>query len=88
MLNYKFGGAYAEYCTTSTFIPISDDITLEEAASFIVNPLTAVCMVERIIQLKSKAVIISAACSQIGRMLIRLCEEAKITPICLVRRDE
>jgi NADPH:quinone reductase-like Zn-dependent oxidoreductase len=47
---YKVGGAYADYCTTDAFsvFPLSDDIELEAAASFIVNHMTAVCMVERI----------------------------------------
>ena len=63
--SYKYGGAFAEYCVTdaSLCIPISEDTTFEEAASFIVNPLTAVCMVNRLQELKSKSVIITAACS-------------------------
>jgi NADPH2:quinone reductase len=62
---YNIGGAFAEYCVTDVAhcIPISDSFTFEEAASFIVNPITAVCMVERIKKLKSKAVIITAAAS-------------------------
>lgn len=85
---YKLGGAFAEYCVTNvdTCIPISDDFTFEQAAALIVNPITAVCMVERLKQLKSKAVIITAAASQIGRMLVRLCQAANITPVCTVRK--
>jgi len=47
---YKIGGAFADYILTSVNMafPISDDIDFEDCASFIVNPLTAVCMVERI----------------------------------------
>jgi NADPH:quinone reductase len=47
---YNIGGSFADYCLThiSTVFPISDDIPLEAVASFIVNPLTAVSMVDRI----------------------------------------
>jgi NADPH:quinone reductase-like Zn-dependent oxidoreductase len=47
---YKYGGAMADYCVTdaSMCFPFSDDLTFEDTASFIVNPLTAVCMIERI----------------------------------------
>jgi NADPH:quinone reductase-like Zn-dependent oxidoreductase len=63
--NYKLGGSYAEYCLTDALscIPITDEFSFEEAASFFVNPLTAICMVDRIKLLKSKCVIITAACS-------------------------
>ena len=73
--HYKDGGAYAEYCVTDAFLcfPFSDDLSFDDCASFIVNPMTAVCMVDRVKQLKAKSVIITAAASQIGRMLIRLC---------------
>jgi len=62
---YKMRGAYADYIVTdvSNTFPLSDDLDFEETASFIVNPLTAVCMVERLKQLKSKCVIVSAAAS-------------------------
>jgi NADPH2:quinone reductase len=65
LTTYKIGGAFADYAVSDSnmCIPISEDTTLEEAASFIINPLTAVGMVDRIIQLKAKAVIITAACS-------------------------
>lgn len=62
---YKLGGAFADYCVSDVNLcfPISDDLSFEDTASFIVNPLTAVCMVDRIKQLKSKCVIITAAAS-------------------------
>lgn len=63
-------------------------MTFDEVASFVVNPMTAVCMVERVKQLRSKCVIITAAASQIGRMLIKLCQNNNIATICTVRRSE
>jgi len=90
MGTYMLGGAFADYCVTdaSMAFPFSDDLSFEDTASFIVNPLTAVCMVDRLKQLKSKCVIITAAASQIGRMLIKLCQIEGIKTICTVRRPE
>ena len=87
---YKWGGSMAEYIVTDVkaIIPIGDDITFEQAATLFVNPLTALGMVERLKQLRSKVTIVTAAASQIGRMIIKLCHQEGITPICTVRRAE
>ena len=67
MLSYKIGGAMADYCVTSIgcVIPIPDEpgLTFEKAASFFVNPLSAVCMVERVVELGASACIVTAASS-------------------------
>ena len=51
MADYKRGGAFAEYCVTDfkSCISLADDISIEQAAAFYVNPLTAVGMVERLV---------------------------------------
>ena len=87
---YKLGGAMAEYCVTDlkSVIPIGDDLNFEEASSHFVNPLTALGMVDRLKELKTKNVIITAAASQLSRMVIKLCKMEGITPICTVRREE
>ena len=82
----------AEYAITSAnqIIPIPDDpkITFDHASTFFVNPLTAYCMVERVKDLKSKCCIVTAAASQIGKMIIQLLLQNGIKPICTVRRPE
>jgi len=52
-----------------------------------VNPLTALGMVDRLKELGSQATIISAGASQLGRMLIKLCQKENIVPICTVRKE-
>jgi NADPH2:quinone reductase len=66
----------AEYCVTDvrSCIPLNDEISLEQGAALFVNPLTALGMVDKIIELRVKSVIITAAAAQISRMLIKLCE--------------
>jgi len=80
----------AEYIVTDIkgVIPLGDDLTLEEGSSHFVNPLTALGMVDRLKELKVKAVIITAAASQLGRMIIKLCKTSGITPICTVRKAD
>lgn len=73
--SFKWGGSMAEYIVTDvkSIIPIGDDISFEQAASLFVNPLTAIGMVDRAKELGAKAIIVTAAASQIGRMIIKLC---------------
>ena len=71
-----------------TVIPLGEGISLEAGASSVVNPMTALGMVERLKELKTKTVILTAAASQLGRMLINVCKEEKIEVICTVRRAE
>lgn len=87
---YRIGGAMAEYVVTDSrsLIPLADEFTFEQSASFFVNPLTAVCMVERCKELGTKACIVTAAASQIGRMLVPILIQNNIVPICTVRRPE
>lgn len=88
--SYKVGGAYADYMVTDykSCIPIPEDFNFDQSASFFVNPLTAVCMVERVKALNSKCCIVTAAASQIGGMIIKLLVRNGITPIMTVRREE
>jgi len=45
-------------------------------------------MVDRIKDLGCKTVIVTAAASQISRMILNLCAQNNIKVICLVRREE
>ena len=87
---YTIGGAMAEYCVTDMkkIIPLRDETTHEQGVALFVNPLTALSMIHRCKALGSKCVIITAAASQLGRMLITLAHKEGLTPICTVRRDE
>lgn len=62
---YRVGGAYSDYFVTDfrSVIPLSEDFSFDQGASFFVNPLTAVCMVDRVKELGSKACIVTAAAS-------------------------
>lgn len=90
ILVLKTGGAMAEYCITTnrSCMPLADNIGFDEGSALFVNPLTAICMVNRCKQLKSKATIVTAAASQIGKMIIHLLLKEGIVPICTVRKAD
>lgn len=86
----KIGGTYGQYCITNAYqcVPIDDDVTFNQAASFFINPITAIGLVESVTNDKGTAVVITAAASQLGKMMIRLCQDANVTVIGTVRKDD
>lgn len=79
-------GTWAEYfCTDATFcLPLRKAVDFEQGSMLIVNPLTAVALFEAC--RKHPAAVHSAGASQLGRMLIRLAQDAGYPLINLVRR--
>jgi NADPH:quinone reductase-like Zn-dependent oxidoreductase len=82
--------SWAQYTT----VPISDLIVLEDSypaelgANSYLNPITCLGLLERVQQGGHKAVIISAAASHCGKLLLHLCNEAGLKTIAIVRRDD
>jgi NADPH:quinone reductase-like Zn-dependent oxidoreductase len=83
-------GMWAEYCVVDakTCIPLKDNVSFDQGATLIINPLTAVGMVDTAIQGKHKAILQTAAASQVGRMVLKLALKADIPIINIVRRKE
>jgi NADPH:quinone reductase len=48
------------------------DVPFDQACCNFVNPMTAIALVDKVKQLKAKSVIVTAAASQLGQMMIRL----------------
>jgi NADPH:quinone reductase len=85
------GGNWAEYSLVSArdLIPVADDVPDEQAASFVINPASAILMLHHVLAVpRGEWLLQSAAGSQIGRMLIRLAKRAGIKTINIVRRRE
>jgi NADPH:quinone reductase-like Zn-dependent oxidoreductase len=80
-------GVWAEYAVSKAnyCLPIRKDISDAQASTIIVNPLTAICMVERAIALKSKAIVLNAAASQVGKGVIKYAKMRGIKTIATVR---
>jgi len=83
-------GAWAEYMVTTeeNCLPLIDGISLDEASSFFVNPMTAWAMVTRCQNENHPAMIQTASASALGKMVVRLCAEKKIPLINIVRKKE
>jgi NADPH:quinone reductase-like Zn-dependent oxidoreductase len=69
--------------------PFPDDIPDEQVASAFVNPATAVALVRHVLKVpRGEFLLQSAAGSELGKMIIRLCREDGIKTINVVRRHE
>jgi NADPH:quinone reductase-like Zn-dependent oxidoreductase len=82
-------GTWAEYfiAKASDCIPLKSRVTTEQAASLIVNPFTAVGLLETAQRDGHRAAIQTAAASQLGRMIVALAADTKYPVINIVRRD-
>ncbi len=82
-------GAWAEYVVTQAqmCIPLRPEISDEDGAAQIVNPLTAMAMVD-IARAEGEAFVVSAATSQLGKLMCSLGRDLGLKPIALVRRAE
>lgn len=82
-------GTWAEYLLTSvqTCLPLLPHIDNMRGAMLIVNPLTAWAMVDTLRRSGQRAIVQTAAASQLGRMVIKICRRLGIPLINIVRRD-
>lgn len=86
------GACYAQYAKTTVdaamFAVLPDDVTGAEGASLFVNPMTAVGFVHTMKEEGHKAIVHTAAASQLGRMLVKLCQEEGVPLVNIVRKEE
>lgn len=83
-------GAWAEYCIADSnrCCPLKDNVPIEQGAAIMVNPLTAIGLVRTALSQGHKALVQTAAASQLGRMIINLAARENVPLINIVRRDE
>ena len=85
------GGTYSQYCVADAMtgcFNIPDQVATEDVASFFVNPYTACGFVDTVKGMGQSGFVHTAAASQLGQMLVKLCKKEKITLINVVRRQE
>jgi NADPH:quinone reductase-like Zn-dependent oxidoreductase len=84
------GGTYAEYRTVhiGLCLGVPDGITSAQAASCFVNPLTALGMVGTMRREGHTALVHTAAASNLGQMLVKVCLADGIPLVNVVRRSE
>ncbi len=84
------GAAYTEYACVpmQACLPHLDSTTPQQAASSFVNPLTALGMVETMRMEGHKALVPTAAASNLGQMLNKICLEEGVELVNIVRSQE
>lgn len=83
-----FGGEmFAHYRVAKVHdcLPVPTDVHAREAASCFVNPLTALCMVETMRREGHSALVHTAAASNLGQMLVKICATDGVPLINIVR---
>jgi len=83
------GTAYSQYCLADAVmcLPLGD-ISSEDGASAFVNPMTALGFVETARMEGQGAIIHTAAASNLGQMLVKICQEDEIPLVNIVRKAE
>jgi NADPH2:quinone reductase len=83
-------GTWAEYMLTSAQLctPLAENVSLEQGAMLLVNPLTALAIFEIAKKGKHRAIVSTAAASALGGMILRLGKRYHIPIIHVVRRQE
>ena len=84
------GAMYAQYRTmpAAQCLPLPADTTAAEGASCFVNPLTALGMVETMKREGHTALVHTAAASNLGQMLNKICQKDGIGLVNIVRKPE
>ncbi len=84
------GGMYAQYRKAPAMmcLPLKDGHTARDGASCFVNPLTALSMVETMRMEGHTALVHTAAASNLGQMLNRICQADGVELVNIVRKPE
>jgi len=84
------GAMYSQYrCVpASSCLVMDDNTTSAEAASSFVNPLTALAFIETMKMENHTAIVNTAAASNLGQMLVKICKDDGIALVNIVRKAE
>jgi NADPH:quinone reductase len=86
-----FGGSmWADYrvADAAAVVELPEDVSTAEGAALFVNPLTALSMVETMRAEGHHALVHTAAASNLGQMLVRICAADGVGLVNIVRRAE
>ncbi len=84
------GGTWAEYMLSSAMhvVPVNKSIDAKQAASTIVNPLTAIAFMNITKKSKEHALLNNAAGGALGKMLVALGQRENIEVVSVVRNQQ
>merc|ERR1719348_1658482 len=91
-VSFRDGGTWQEYVCVPAQPPsacvLDQSLPVETAASFFVNPLTAVGLCDVAKRKGSPAFIHTVGNSQLGQMMIKLAKSEGVTIVNMVRKEE
>ncbi len=84
------GGMYGQYRAVNAMmcLPLKEEHSAKDGASCFVNPLTALCFLETMRLEGHSAIVHTAAASNLGQMLNRICQADDVDIVNIVRRQE
>jgi len=84
------GSMYGQYrCVdAASCLPLLEGHTAKDGASCFVNPLTALSMIETMKMEGHTALVHTAAASNLGQMLVRICQSDGVELVNIVRKEE
>jgi NADPH:quinone reductase-like Zn-dependent oxidoreductase len=84
------GAMYAQWklARARECLPLPDGTTAAQGASAFVNPMTALAMVEALRREGHKALVHTAAASNLGQMLVKICAADRVPLVNIVRSGE
>jgi NADPH:quinone reductase len=84
------GGMYTQYriCQASLCLALPKDAPARVGASAFVNPLTTLGMIETMRRDGHSALVHTAAASNLGQMLVKLCQEEDVPLVNIVRKPK
>ena len=82
-------GTWAEYAVIDAdqCIPLKSALPIEQAASLIINPITAVGLLDTARRAGHRAAVHTAGASQLGRMMLAMANESSYPLVNVVRRE-
>lgn len=83
-------GMYGQYATVGgqECMPLPEDVSTAHSSALFCNPMTALAITETVRLEGRTALIHTAAASNLGRMLVRICLEDGMPLVNVVRREE
>ncbi|MEO1027859.1 MAG: zinc-binding dehydrogenase, partial [Pseudomonadota bacterium] len=84
------GGMYGQYRAVDAMmaLPLQEGHTAKDGASSFVNPLTALSFIETMRMEDHTAIVHTAAASNLGQMLVKICQADGVDLVNIVRRQE
>lgn len=84
------GAMWSDYrlVEAAAVIPLPDDATAADGAALFINPMTALAMVETMRAENHTALVHTAAASNLGQMLVKICQADGVQLVNIVRSPE